>query len=50
MIFGTEISNICVIKLETCGNGNENQDQPSPNSVLEPQFEDDDHGNLHRLM
>ncbi|KVI12317.1 protein of unknown function DUF4378 [Cynara cardunculus var. scolymus] len=32
-----------VRKPETPGNANENQDQPSPISVLELQFEDDDH-------
>lgn len=31
-----------VTKLETPGNANENQDQPSPISVLDLQFEDDD--------
>ncbi|XP_071721569.1 uncharacterized protein [Rutidosis leptorrhynchoides] len=31
-----------VTKLKTPGNGVENQDQPSPNSVLDSQFEDDD--------
>ena len=31
-----------VTKLETPGNANENLDQPSPISVLDLQFEDDD--------